>query len=301
MAAASGTLAAVAGTGLTGLVGSRVAEIVPARWHHLKCDVRDAEAVRRAIEASPGTAVVHFAAFTDTNAAWAQRGDRHGACYQVNVRGSRHIADACRDAGKYLIHISSDYVFDGTKEEPYTEEDEPAARDWYGWTKYWAEQEIRESAGAHLIARISFPYRARYSRRDDVVRKILGGLRAGREVRMFSDTLITPTFTDQLAQALDRILTEQPQGVLHLAGSQAVSPYELAVLTARTFALDHSLITPTTLSSYETPNARPYARYLNISNTRAQALLDTPFHSVAHSLEALRAQWTAEPYSPAAT
>ncbi|WP_336053831.1 SDR family oxidoreductase [Streptomyces sp. CA2R101] len=287
-AAVSG--APVAATGLTGLVGSRVAQLVPG-WHALRCDVQDAEAVRRAVAQSPGAVVVHFAAFTDTNAAWAQRGDRDGACYRVNVLGSRHVAAACRDAGKYLVHVSTDYVFDGTKEALYTEDDAPRPLDWYGWTKYWAEQEVGQSGAAHLIARISFPYRAGYGRRQDVVRKILASLRAGRELRMFTDTLITPTFTDQLARAFDRITAERPRGVLHLAGAQALSPYELARATARTFGLDQSLITPATLASYASPDARPYARHLNVSSARAQEVLGGPFRSVTSSLAALHAQW----------
>jgi dTDP-4-dehydrorhamnose reductase len=141
----------------------------------------------------------------------------------VNVIGSRHVAAACRAEGKYLVRVSTDYVFDGTQEEPYTDHDPPRPLEWYGWTKYWAEQEVGESGAAHLTARISFPCRAACDRRPDVVRKILDGLRAGRALPLFTDTLITPTFTDQLARAFDRITVQRPPGVLHLAGTQALS------------------------------------------------------------------------------
>ncbi|MFF3856166.1 SDR family oxidoreductase [Micromonospora sp. NPDC002575] len=281
-----------AGTGLRGMVGERAVELgTPHGWRALDCDVTDAAAVHRAVARTPAEVVVHFAAFTDLAAAHAQSGDRDGSCYRVNVDGTRNLADACRENGKYLVHVSTDYVFSGAEETPYRESDVPAPRDWYSRTKYWAEGEVRESGCQFSILRPSFPFRARCLRREDIVRKIISGLTAGRTPPMFCDTLVSPVFVDEFVAAVDRVAElRPPEGLFHCAGSTSLSPYDLAVLVARTFGLDGSQLRPGRYADYERAAGRPYPRYLNISNERAARVLGIRFSPIEQALVTMRDQ-----------
>ena len=90
--------------------------------------------------------VIHLAAFTNLNEAYKQTDDKNGVCYKVNVLGSSIIAETAKRHQKYMVHISTDYVFDGEKEEPYTEEDSPHPIEWYGQTKLWADEAVKHLA-----------------------------------------------------------------------------------------------------------------------------------------------------------
>ncbi|WP_229404435.1 sugar nucleotide-binding protein [Micromonospora sp. NBRC 110038] len=281
-----------AGTGLRGMVGDRAVELgEPHGWRALDCDVTDAAAVRRAVAQTPAEVVVHFAAFTDLAAAHAQTGERGGSCYRVNVDGTRNLAQACRENDKYLIHVSTDYVFSGAEEEPYRESDMPAPQDWYSRTKYWAEGEVRGSGCRFSILRPSFPFRARYARRGDIVRKMISGLTAGRTPPMFCDTLVSPVFVDEFVAAIDRVAElRPPEGLFHCAGGTSLSPYDLAVLVARVFDLDSSQVSPGHYADYARTAGRPYPRYLNISNERAAQVLGIRFSPIEAALETMRDQ-----------
>ena len=103
--------------------------------------------------------MIHLAAFTDTNAAWSQRGDKSGLCYRLNVSGTKNIIRLCQKYGQYLIYVSTDFVFSGQKDGVYTEEDTPDPIEWYGQTKRWAESGFESILPAAII-RLSYPFRA---------------------------------------------------------------------------------------------------------------------------------------------
>ncbi|MEU4119416.1 sugar nucleotide-binding protein [Kitasatospora sp. NPDC028055] len=282
----------LAGTGLRGLVGDRAAELGGRnRWHQLECDLTDAAAVDRAVAESPAEVVAHFAAFTDLNAAAAQTGDRDGRCYRVNVDGTANLAAACRRHGRYLIHVSTDYVFSGDQEEPYRETDRPDPLDWYSRTKLWAEREVQESGCAFSVLRPSFPFRARYRRKEDLVRKLVGWLAAGRIPPMFEDTLVTPTFVDEFATAVERVAQlRPPDGLFHCAGGSSLSPYDLTVTVARTFGLDAAPAARGRLADYLRDAGRPYPRWLNVSNEHATRVLGVRFSRIEDALATMRDQ-----------
>jgi dTDP-4-dehydrorhamnose reductase len=112
--------------------------------------------------------ILHLAAVTDTNAAWEQRGDKNSICYRLNVGGTQNILDLCRQHNKHLIYISTDFVFDGTKITPYTEEDEPNPIERYGENKYLGEKLILDSNDSASIVRITYPYRAKFDQKPDI-------------------------------------------------------------------------------------------------------------------------------------
>jgi dTDP-4-dehydrorhamnose reductase len=266
----------IIGTGLSGLIGSRVVELLSPRFDFVdvslasNVDILDLRQIEMVFDSHPGAvSVVHLAAFTDTNAAWTQNGDKGGLCYEINVLGTRNIADLCRRYNKYLIHISTDFVFDGTKTGPYLETDTPHPIDWYGETKLLAEKEVLNNNPDAAIIRIAYPYRARFDSKVDLVRKIKTKLEAGETVNMFSDQTTTPTFIDDVAAGLEKFLTSKPNGIYHLVGSSSQSPYEMAKIIAASFGLDQNLVKPSSLTDFlKTPNARPYSINGSLSNQK---------------------------------
>lgn len=94
-------------------------------------DITDQRCVESALDRFPDArTLLHLAAFTDTQAAHQESGDRSGMCYQVNVLGTRHLAQACAERGIHMVTVSTDYVFGGDSDFPYKEEDAPGPIDW---------------------------------------------------------------------------------------------------------------------------------------------------------------------------
>lgn len=280
----------VIGTGLTGLVGSRVKELTADvfDWLNLSrssgVDITDEKSVTDAIEKSDSSVLVHLAAFTDLKAANKECGDKKGLCYRINVLGTRNIARACQKNGKYLIHASTDAVFSGGKKSRYTEEDLPSPIEWYGQTKVWAEEEVLKSGAKAVIVRFAYPFRAGLEQKKDFVRKIIGQLNGGEKISMFEDTVFTPTFIDDIAFAIRAILKKQPVGIFHVVGSTALSPFEAAKEIAGVFDLNQNLIKPQKLDDYLESGGRPYPRYAGLSNGKLKRELGVPMRAFSEAL-----------------
>lgn len=265
----------ILGTGLSGLVGSRVVELnqdlnfIDASLES-GINILDKKQLKQFFKDNPqASTLIHFAAFTDTNAAWNQKGDKHGLCYQLNVNGTQNIVDLCKQHNKYLIHISTDFVFDGTKKTKYIENDPPHPIDWYGQTKYLAEKLILDSGLSASIVRIAFPYRSSSNTKVDFVRKIINKLQNNETVTMFTDQKTTPTFIDDIGLGLRYFIDKKPTGVYHLVGPTSQSPYDTAKNIAQVFDLNADLINSSSLEDYlRTPFARPYAKNLSLSNQK---------------------------------
>jgi len=267
-------------TGLSGLVGSRIAELLGEKFdfqdlaYEKGFDITKIETVEKEIANSPAKILIHLAAFTDVNAAWGQRGDKEGSCYKINVVGTRNISQLSAKCNKFLIHFSTDFVFNGKKNESYTEEDKPNPIEWYGQTKCWAEEEVKKSGCQYCIVRISFPFRAYFLAKIDLVRKIIQGLKNKDLPPMFCDQIITPTFIDDIAEGVGIILEKQPKGIYHLVGSTFFSPYELTQKIADVFGFDKNLVKKGSLKEYlkNNPNSRPYQKKLALANKKIQKL-----------------------------
>jgi dTDP-4-dehydrorhamnose reductase len=268
----------IIGTGLSGLVGSRIVELLGNEYEFIdfsintQVNIMDFQMLSNAFEANKDADVVlHLAAFTDTNAAWLQRGDKSGLCYDLNVNGTQHVLDLCQKHNKYLINISTDFVFDGTKEGKYTEEDKPNPIEWYGETKYLAESLIVNSNHNAAVARISFPYRANFEHKKDLVRKAIDAMKAGTLNPMFTDQITTPTFCDDIAFGIKYLIENQPKGIFHIVGSSSQSPFDMVQKIAAQFGFDPSIVKPSSLDEYIKnlpPGSRPWQKNLAISNEK---------------------------------
>ena len=167
--------------------------------------------------------VINCAAYTRVDDAETDR----ETCGRINAEGAGHVAAACARRGLHLIHLSTDYVFDGRKGAPYVESDPVAPINYYGESKRKGEERVRAAGGGALIARTQslFGLRGR-----NFVRAILGQLQQGKTtLRVVSDQVSAPTFTRHLAEALlDLAQAGRAEGVVHVAASGACSWWEFA-------------------------------------------------------------------------
>jgi len=262
-------------TGLSGLLGSRMVRLVGDTVELVNVDITegiditDLRQLRGAIEHhTDAGAVVHLAAFTDVSAAYAQTDDENGLCYRVNVVGTRNVAAVCTELGLHLVHVSTDFVFDGRKDGAYTEQDTPNPIEWYGHTKLKGEKAVR-TASSWTIVRIAFPYVAGGVPRPDLVRNIYSRLAGGQETHLFTDQTITPTFADDIVNGL-MLLTKTRPGceLFHLVGSSSLSPFELGLEVADVFGLDRNLVRPSSLIEYIETDPRPRQQRLELNNAK---------------------------------
>ena len=285
----------IIGTGLSGMVGSRFTELFKDKYNFVNLDlatnvdITDPDQVNKALSKHPSTAVIHLAAFTDVSKAYEQNRDKSGLIYKVNTLGTKNIATVCKKHNHYLVHISTDFVFDGSKEDFYTEEDKPNPIEWYGQTKFWAEQEVSKSGCQHVIARLAFPFRSHFPGKLDLVRNILEKLRSNSLYPMFSDQIITPTFTDDICQTLDIFIQKKPTGVYHVTGSTSISPYNLTKKIAQIFNLKAN-IKEGSFKQYLKKDPRPRQQYLKISNQKLTKDLGIQMSTLDQALNDLKRQ-----------
>jgi dTDP-4-dehydrorhamnose reductase len=187
---------------------------------HSELDVTDAAAVREALASAE--VVVNCAAYTDVDGAEA---DPETAS-RVNGDGAGHVAAAAAGAGALVVHVSTDYVFDGAAREPYLESDQPRPISAYGRSKLAGERAVQDAATAHAIVRTSWLFG---SGGRNFVDTMLRAAQERDEVGVVSDQLGCPTWTGHLAAGLVEIAERRLLGLLHVAASGQCSWHELAV------------------------------------------------------------------------
>lgn len=267
----------ILGTGLSGLVGSRIVELLSDEYEFENLsrssgvDIIDKEGINQAINKSSASLVIHFAAKTDVDRCENDKAlGENGDAWKINVLGTKNISEACQNLKKKLIYISTDFVFDGKKDSGYTEEDSPNPQNWYGQTKYEGEKIVQNLSIPWVIIRLSYPYRSQFSK-IDFFRAMLGRLKRGEKLSVVEDHIFTPTFIDDVAFAIKNLIKKDALGIYHVAGSQFLTPFEGAILIAKAFDLNQSLISKTTREEFfKNRAARPL--YLGIKNDKIEKL-----------------------------
>lgn len=257
----------ILGTGLTGLVGSKIVELLKDKYQFENIsrsagiDIKNKKSVLEKIKNSDAQIVLHLAGKANVDECELDKPlKEEGETWKINVEGTRNVTEACQAAGKKIIFISTDFVFDGENPPPggYSEEDVPNPINWYARTKYEGEKIVQASKANWIIVRIAFPYRANFIKLD-FFRSILNRLKESKAVAAVSDQIFMPTFIDDIAYALDALINNNSQGVFHVVGSQSLTPYDAALLIAKTFGFDQSLISKTTGSEFFSTRApRPF-------------------------------------------
>jgi dTDP-4-dehydrorhamnose reductase len=259
--------------GGSGLVGSsaRRAWSEAFRLHaptHAQLDVLDDNALVLCLERSRAEVVVNFAAWADVDGAEQERGDTGRRVYRLNVAYPRRLAELCGELRKYLIHVSTDYVFDGTNDQrPYAEADVTGPLCWYAETKYLGEQFVLRSGANVCVARIEMPFTGAEHPKRDLARTLVTRLTVGQTIQGVTDQRITPVFLDHATEALRHLIEAPYSGVLHVAASTSTTPYEFALSIAQRLHLDTDLIEPTTFERFAAtrPARRPQHSWLDVA------------------------------------
>jgi dTDP-4-dehydrorhamnose reductase len=247
-------------TGGTGYLGGELVRQAGSAAEHPRLELLDPVTVRRGLEAVRPSTVIHTAYRQDDP--------------RVTAGGSAAVAEAAAAVGARLIHISTDLVFDGTKREPYTEDDEPNPLDDYGRSKLEAERRVFDLHPDALVVRTSLLVGREQPGRQE--RAALEAARGERDMVFYEDEWRSPILVSDVAAALLELAETEVAGILHVAGAEAVNRYELACMIAVAHGLPAERLRPGTLAE----SGHPRAANCVLDSSRARALLNTPLPGV---------------------
>ncbi|MDX6698859.1 MAG: dTDP-4-dehydrorhamnose reductase [Solirubrobacteraceae bacterium] len=242
-------------TGAGGMLGRDVVRAAEAAGHdvvglaHGDLDVTDAGAVRAAVAVAAPGAVVNCAAWTDVDGAESAE----DAATRVNGPGAGNVAAAAVGAGAGVVHVSSDYVFDGTKDAPYVESDPTAPVSAYGRGKLAGELAVLEGEGTRAVVRSSWLFGPGGPNFVETMLRLAG---ERGDVRVVGDQIGCPTYTGHLAPALVALAAGGATGLFHVAGTGAASWHGFAreIFTASGVAV---ALHETTTAEFPRPAPRP--------------------------------------------
>ena len=178
--------------------------------------------------------------------------------YAMNVTAVKHLAEYSRDHSCRLIHLSTDFVFDGTSSIAYTETDVPNPINYYGKTKQWSEEVIGQLCTDYAIVRVEVVYgKPLPKQHGNIVHLVKNRLENGQSLRVVSDQFRSPTWVEDIACAIEQLLSNQHQGIYHICGGETLSVAEIAYRAAKYFNLDTSLIEPITTEAMNEATPRP--------------------------------------------
>lgn len=280
--------------GATGQVGHEL-RLTLASFGSVRAPDRDTvdltavDDLRQAVEEYEPDLVVNAAAYTEVDE--AERNAETAAA--VNARAPRVLAEASREVGAWLVHYSTDYVFDGTKTIPYREEDAPDPINVYGRTKWEGEKAVQETGRQFLILRTSWVYSPR---RSNFFRTMLRLADENERLTVVDDQIGTPTcagwIADATATVLRRLLetapVERPSGVYHLAAGGQTSWYGFARAIFARFGIEKVTVEPVSSEEYPTVAERP--AYSVLTSRRVQSTFDLSIPTWTEQLAALQSR-----------
>ena len=210
-----------------------------APFETVAADLLEGATVPQVLDSSGPDGVVHCAAAADLDYCEAHP----ELARRLNTDVAEQIARECRARRIRLVHISTDAVFDGTKEGAYSESDEPHPQGVYATTKRDAEMAVAASNPEAIMVRVNF-YGWSLSGRRSLGEFFANNLSHGAAVLGFTDVTFCPAFVGDLADTLLKLLASDLHGVYHAVGKEAMSKFEFGTAIARKFGFDESLISP---------------------------------------------------------
>ena len=217
-------------------------------------DVTDPDAVSEVIEDFEPDVVVNCAAMSDVAACEENRSE----AWAVNARAVKRLAKHCQDLRAHLIHVSTDFVFNG-ENGPYDENARPDPVNYYGRTKLGGENALREVGLSNwtLVRTVLLYGPDRHITRSNVVHWMIDQLSSGKTIHVVTDQWRTPTYVPDLAEGIEQIIEREKTGIYHLSGRELLSIHELAETVADVFDFDPSLIDPVPSSYFDDAVDRP--------------------------------------------
>jgi len=268
-------------TGSNGLLGQKLVElliqkpdiqlIATARgdnrlpfvegYEYHPLDITDAAQVHEVLELTRPDVVIHTAAMTNVDQCEFEK----EACWAQNVKAVEYLVEACRKQDSFLLHLSTDFIFDGAN-GPYDEEAEANPLSFYGWSKYAAEKVLINSGTfatpiRWAIARTVLVYGIAHDMsRSNIVLWVKKSLEENKSIKVVTDQWRTPTLAEDLATGCYLIAEKEAEGIFNISGKDLLTPYEMAMMTADYFELDKSLIAEADSTTFTQPAKRPPAR-----------------------------------------
>ena len=291
-------------TGSNGLVGSRVCALLERGGHevvglargprrtsgayaYVECDLTREADVAAAVASAAPEVIIHPASMTEVDA--CERDPE--AAYAANVTAVAAVARGARKLGAHLVHVSTDYVFDG-EQGPYDEEARPNPRGVYALTKHMGEQAARTFVPGCAIARTAVVFGWPAAGRPNFGAWLVGALGQGQPVRLFSDQFVSASLADSVAAMLVELGERKLGGIWNTCGADVVDRVSFGRAVCEVFGFDSQLITPTRLADMKLASPRPLRSGLAVDKARAQ--LRTQPLSLSDALARFHAAWKAE-------
>lgn len=246
-------------------------------------DITDRDAVRSAVSSFAPHAVINCAAWTAVDAC-EDDPDRALLCNGLAVR---HVAEACSLVGAHLVHVSTDYVFDGTLDRPYHEWDDTNPMSVYGATKLIGEREAGVLGTAAAVVRTSWVCGEHGS---NMVKTVLRLAAQQPTLAFVADQVGNPTFTADLAPALRQIALERRSGVHHLTNQTPVSWYLFVREVVTLMGRDPDMVQPITTADLQPPRPAPRPANSVLDNAVARMTGMTPMRDFREPLAELVAK-----------
>ncbi len=267
-------------TGAEGILGQAMREWLASRhtlylWGRAEADVRDEARVHEAARGIEFDAVVHAAAMTDVDRCESE----FELALSTNRDGTRHVAQLARERGAILVTLSTDYVFDGSKDGAYVEEDPTCPLNAYGRSKLEGERAALQTAPRCLIVRTAWVYGLGGR---NFVDTIAAKVERGEIPEVVTDQRGSPTYARDLVRGIERLLCRGVTGIVHVTNSGSTSWHGFAVAIAKHVGSQTEIL-PTTSERFPRPARRPANSVL--SGERYRALTG---ESLPHWEEALQ-------------
>jgi len=253
-----------------GMLGTDLARICRQEGFDVKVfdlpefDITNSQQLKEALGTTK--TIVNCAAYTNVEGAESEA----ELAYQVNAEAVGRLGALVKEANAWLLHISTDFVFDGRLDRPYVETDPPNPINEYGKTKLAGEQLLGQSGCHHCIIRIEWTYGASG---NNFVTKLIKRSKTDKALKVVDDQIGSPTATTEVAKVICELLRIKPTGVFHFASTGYVSRYEMAKFIFDNLSIDVTLL-PCKTSDYVSAAERPLNSRFNCS--KIEALLDEP-------------------------
>jgi len=270
MAATDTRIAILGGRGMLGsdlAVACRQRGFEPVILDLPEIDIADRDHLRQAV--CGAGIIVNCAAYTNVDGAESQAELAH----RVNAEAVGWLGALACEHDAYVLHISTDFVFDGRSGKPYIETDRPNPINTYGRSKLEGEQLLSKSGCRHCILRVEWTYG---SAGVNFVTKLIQRAKTAKVLKVVDDQVGSPTATTEVAKVICKLLNERPEGIFHFASAGYVSRYEMAKFIAAKLSIDINIV-PCKTSDFPSPAARPLNSRFDCS--RIQRLLGGPAES----------------------
>lgn len=241
-------------------------EVEQGEYRYIMLDITDESSVMRVLKEELPDVVIHTAAMTQVDDCEFQK----EACVLLNVKAVERLAKLSSELGFHLVHISTDFIFDGTK-AMVTEDELPNPLSYYGWSKWEGEKTVMEHSNSYSILRTVLVYgKVADMSRTNIVLWAHGALRDGKKANVVTDQFRTPTLAEDLAMGCFLAAERKAQGIYHIAGKDYMSVIELVERVAKFYGFSTEHITRVNSSTLNQPAKRPPDTGLDIEKARRE-------------------------------